>query len=245
RSSVSLNGNPITLGMLKQVSENLVDVHGQHDHQYLLKASNQLDVLDQFGGLWDLRRRYQDAYEKLVAGRRKLQELSASRTLREQQLELYRFQADEIDTAEPNAQEFEKLQARASVLGNIEKLKKDAGHVHGALYEADGSVLERLKMMASVLAELSKLDQNLKGIAGGMRDATIGLEECAFDLSRYLDKLDLDPGELTEVSERLNTIQRILNKYGDPIEATLDYRVEIGQKSSELDRGADEPYSVN
>src|SRR3954469_9465749 len=62
RSSVSLNGNPITLGMLKQVAEHLVDVHGQHDHQFLLKPANQLDVLDQFASLADLRRRYHDAY---------------------------------------------------------------------------------------------------------------------------------------------------------------------------------------
>src|SRR5256885_9540024 len=95
RSSVSLNGNPITLGMLKQVAEHLVDVHGQHDHQYLLKPSNQLDVLDQFGDLLPLRRQYHDAYEKLVEAKRRLEDLSASRTLREQQLELYRFQADE------------------------------------------------------------------------------------------------------------------------------------------------------
>src|SRR5678815_832150 len=63
RSSVSLNGNPITLSMLKQVAEYLVDVHGQHDHQYLLKPSNQIDVLDQFGELWPLRRQYHDVYE--------------------------------------------------------------------------------------------------------------------------------------------------------------------------------------
>ena len=244
RSSVSLNGNPITLGMLKQVAENLVDVHGQHDHQYLLKPSNQLDVLDQFGGLWDFRRRYHETYEKLVAGRRRLDELSASRTLREQQLELYRFQADEIDTAELSAGEYEELQARASVLTNVEKLKKDAGQVHGALYEADGSVLERLKMMAAVIAELSNLDQNLKGVAGGLRDATIGLEECAFDLSRYLDKLDLDPAELAEVNERLNTVQRVLNKYGDPVEAALAYREEIGRKIEDLERATDDLSSL-
>src|SRR5206468_7303145 len=65
RSSISLNGNPITLGMLKQVAEHLVDVHGQHDHQFLLKPSNQLDVLDHFAGLTDLRHRYHDAYTAL------------------------------------------------------------------------------------------------------------------------------------------------------------------------------------
>src|SRR5258706_1617499 len=69
RSSVSLNGNPITLSMLKQLAEVLVDVHGQHDHQYLLKPGNQLDVLDQFGELWPLRQRYYGAYERLTAAR--------------------------------------------------------------------------------------------------------------------------------------------------------------------------------
>src|SRR5688500_18214492 len=65
RTSVSINGHPITLGMLKQVAEHHVDVHGQHDHQYLLKPSTQLDVLDQFGNRADLRRRYHDVYEQL------------------------------------------------------------------------------------------------------------------------------------------------------------------------------------
>src|SRR5436309_8301609 len=67
RSSVSLNGNPITLGMLKQVADLLIDVHGQHDHQYLLKPSNQIDVLDQFGELWPLRQQYREVFDRLQA----------------------------------------------------------------------------------------------------------------------------------------------------------------------------------
>ena len=240
RSSVSLNGNPITLAMLKQVSEHLVDVHGQHDHQYLLKPSNQIDVIDQFGDLWTLRRQYHDVYQQVVDGKQRLAELSASRTLREQQLELYRFQANEIDAAELDPAESAELESRSSVLENLEKLKKDAGAVHGALYEADGSVLERLKMMSAIVAELSGLDVNLKPTADNMRDAMIALEEVAFDLSRYLDKLDLDPAELAEVTDRLNTINRVLNKYGDPLETTLAYRVEIGQRIAELERATDD-----
>lgn len=240
RSSVTLNGNPITLGMLKQVGESLVDVHGQHDHQYLLKPSNQLDVLDQFGGLWPLRRQYHDAYEKVTDARRRIEALSANRTLRQQQLELYRFQAGEIDAAELDPGEYVELEARASVLQNLEKLKKDAGATYGALYEADGSVLERLKMMGAVLSELSGLDVNLKSVAEALRDSTIQLEEVAFDLSRYLDKLDLDPGELVEVNDRLNTINRILNKYGDPLDTTIAYREEIGQKIRQLETATDD-----
>jgi DNA repair protein RecN (Recombination protein N) len=240
RSSVSLNGQPITLNMLKAVSENLVDVHGQHDHQYLLKPANQLDVIDQFGDLWGLRKKYYAVFEQLQSARRRLEELTTNQSLRKQQLELYRFQAQEIDSAELDPAEYAELQSRASVLVNLEKLKKDAGAVHQSLYEMDGSALERLKMMAAVLAELSELDQNLKEVAKNVREATISLEESAYDLSRYLDKLDLDPGELAEVNERLNTINRVLNKYGDPIEATLDYRREIGGKIEELERTSDD-----
>src|SRR4051794_5233555 len=78
RTSVSLNGNPITLAMLKQVAENLVDVRGQHDHQYLLKPSNQLDVIDQFAALWPTRDKYHAAYAQLQDVRRQLADLATS-----------------------------------------------------------------------------------------------------------------------------------------------------------------------
>ena len=240
RSSISLNGNPITLGMLKHVAEYLVDVHGQHDHQFLLKPANQLDVLDQFASLSDLRRKYHDVYTRLTEARKKLAELSANRTLREQQLELYRFQADEIDNAELSAGEYEELSARSSVLKNLETLTKDVTATHSALYETEGSVLERLKMMSAVLGELSMLDQSLRSIADNMRDATISLEEVAFDLSRYLDKLDLDPAESAEVEERLNTLNRVLHKYGDTIEHTLEHRETLRKQIGELERATDD-----
>jgi len=240
RSSVSLNGNPITLGMLKQVAENLIDVHGQHDHQFLLKPANQVDVLDQFGGLWDLRQQYRAVYDRLQSAKSRLEDLSANRTLREQQLELYRFQAQEIDSAELCAGEYEELGARSGLLKNLEKIKKDAGSVHGALYEVDGSILERLKMMTGILSELAMLDPNVSEIARAVKDSTLQLEESAFDLSRYLDKLDLDPSELAEVEDRLNKLNRILNKYEDTVEETLAFREELGKKIAELESASED-----
>jgi DNA repair protein RecN (Recombination protein N) len=231
--------------MLKQVADLLIDVHGQHDHQYLLKPSNQLDVLDQFADLWPLRQQYREVYGRLQEIESRLAELSANQTLREQQLELYRFQAQEIDNAQLDADEYTELKARASVLKNLEKIKKDATNVHGALYEAEGSILERLKMMSAILAELSEMDQSAKPIATTVRDATIQLEEAAFDLSRYLDKLDLDPSELSEVEDRLNTLNRILNKYEDTVEATLAFRVQLEQKIHDLEHASEDLTSLN
>ncbi len=244
RSSVSLNGNPITLTMLKAVAELLIDVHGQHDHQFLLKPSNQLDVLDHFGQLEDLCGKYHDAFEKLTAAEHRLRDLSANRTLRQQQLELYRFQATEIESADLQPGEYEELAARASVLKNMEKLKKEAGATHSALYEIDGSVLERVKMMSAIIADLSSLDPSLQPIAGGLKDAMIQLEESAFDLSRYLDKLDLDPSELVEVDDRLNVLQRLMNKYGDSVEAVTSYHDEIKAKIAGLEKETDDLSSL-
>jgi DNA repair protein RecN (Recombination protein N) len=240
RTSVSLNGNPVTLAMLKQLAEALIDVHGQHDHQYLLKPSNQLEVLDAFAGLAELRQQYHAVYTQLQDATHRLDDLIAGGSLRQQQLELYRFQADEIDAAALDPGEYEELQARASVLTNLERLKKEAGAAHAALYDADGSILERLKMTAAVLSELSTLDANLAPIATAVRDATLQLEDGAFDLGRYLDRLDLDPAELAEVSERLNIINRVLKKYGDNIDSCVAHRKQIGEQIQQLSQETDD-----
>lgn len=240
RTSVSLNGHPITLAMLKAVSETLVDVHGQHDHQYLLKAGNQLETLDTYAGLLELRGKYREVFNQLQQAQQRLDELAASTTLRKQQLELYRFQGNEIDAGELSEGEYEELSARMSVLQNLEKLKKDAGMTYAALYEADGAILERLKMMAAVLSELKELDQSISPAANSVRDATLQLEDAAFEIGRYIDRLDLDPGELAEVSERLNVINRLLNKYGDSVELILKHREELRGQINELEQAGDD-----
>lgn len=234
RSSASLNGNPITLGMLKQLAEYLVDVHGQHDHQYLLKPGNQLDVLDQAAGLLPLRLAYHQTYVQLHEITSRLAELSAAGELRQQQLELFRFQLAEIDAADLNVAEYDELASRASILRNLGKLQKDASATYSALYEADGAILERLKMMVGVLAELSELDGGLKPIAASVRESTMQLEESAFDLSRYIDKLDLDPSESAEVDDRLNTINRILSKYGRQVADVLELRDKLTRQIDSL-----------
>ncbi len=240
RSSVSLNGQPITLAMLKQVAEALVDVHGQHDHQFLLKPSNQLDVLDEYAELLPHRTRYHEQYLKLQQAIARLDDLETGGKLRLQQLDFARFQATEIDAAELREGEYEELSARSQVLGNLEKLRKDAGAVQSALYEADGAIIDRLQMMASVLAELCLVDQSLDGIARSVKDATVQLSEASFDLGRYLNRLDLDPAELAEANDRLNTINRLLKKYGPTVAATLEHRAELAAQIAQLDRAGED-----
>lgn len=240
RTSVSVNGQPATAAMVRSVGQHLVDIHGQHDHQYLLRPSNQLVILDAFARCEDQAQTFSEKLAQLRDLHQQQQQLTASRTLRRQQLELYEFQAGEIDAVDPQPGEFPELQARHNVLSNLKRIEKDAGSAHAALYEAEGSVVERLQIITHLLTELGELDATLEPISQQVRDATMSLQEAAFELSRYVDRLEHDPAELGEVEQRLNELNRLIQKYGedglgdDPVQQVLDYRSQIETQIIEL-----------
>lgn len=234
RTSSSVNGNPVTLQMLKAIGELLVDIHGQHDQQFLLRPSNQLEVLDRFGSTESIRSSYHDTWVELVEARTRLEHLSTGTKLREQQLDLLRFQADEIDRAELDPAEFVELEARSAVLANLDRLRRETGSAYAALYDADGSIVDRLKAVTSVLIDAGELDVSLKPVVESVRSGLITLEEASFDLHRYTQRLDLDPAELSEVNERLNAINRVLRKYGRTVDEVIELRAGIGREIDQL-----------
>ena len=257
RSSVSVNGQPTTAAMVKRLGTLLVDIHGQHDHQSLLRPASQLEILDDFGGCASQRREFTRLHQEVREKKRKRAEFAASASLRRQQLELYAFQAREIDDAAPTEGEFPELHARHRVLSNARRLLADAGQVQSALYEADGSVIERLEVMTQVLRGLAEIDGELQLVAEQVEGATAAAREASFDLSRYVDRLEFDDAELGEVESRLNTLNRLIQKYSDtprvhvgvgeaaesaddPLQAVLDYRAEIQREIDSLQRASDD-----
>ncbi|MCC7147491.1 MAG: DNA repair protein RecN [Phycisphaeraceae bacterium] len=245
RSSFAANGQPVTAVMVKAVGELLVDVHGQHDHQFLLKPANQLLILDAFAGCEELRLRFADLHRRLGEQVGRLAELQASSSLRRQQLELLEFQLQEIDAAGPVLGEFEELKDRHRRLSNVQRLKRDAGQVHAALYETQGAVLERLQAMTHVLNQLAELDDDLAEPAQQVTSSCLSLQDVAMQLARYVDRLDLEPGELAEVEERLNVLNRLIAKYSsatnpgeDPLAEVLAFRDQAEAQIKDL-RGQD------
>lgn len=244
RASVAINGQPVTAAMVKAVGQQLVDIHGQHDHQYLLRASNQMLILDRFAECADLRKQYAATYHELHDLIHRREELTSSSTLRTQQLDLYEFQANEIDDAQLDEGEFEELSARHKWLTNVHKIQRDTGQAYQALYDADASIVERLQMIVHVLGDLEELDEELAGPTQSIREATLALQEGAYDLGRYLDRIETSPGELQDIEDRLNTINRLTSKYArhtvgtDPIVEILKYRSQIQAEINEL-RGED------
>lgn len=240
RSSLSVNGQPATAAMMRRAADLLVDIHGQHDHQFLLKPSNQLTILDAFAACATQREKFAEAFAERRELMQEKEALVASATLRKQQLELYEFQAAEIDDAELQAEEFPELQAREHVLGNVQKIKGEAGAAHAALYDAEGSVTERLQAITHLMIDLAEMDPTLESITDQVRTCTLSLQEASFELGRYVDRLEHDPEEAAEVAERLNTINRLVQKYGDrvpspdPVESVLHFRGELATRIEKL-----------
>lgn len=249
RSSLSVNGQPATAAMMRRAADLLVDIHGQHDHQFLLKPSNQLTILDAFASCAADRETFGQAFAERRDLLHEKKELAASATLRKQQLELYEFQAQEIDAAELQLGEFPELQAREHVLGNVQKIKGEAGAAHSALYDAEGSVTERLQAITHLMIDLAEMDPSLESITDQVRTCTLSLQEASFELGRYVDRLEHDPEEAAEVAERLNTINRLVQKYGDsrpspdPMESVLNFRAELATQIKQL-RGQNHDQSV-
>jgi len=245
RTSVSINGQPATAAMVRNIGQSLVDVHGQHDHQFLLKPANQLAILDAFADCLDLREQFAAVHHEVRELAERKADLEASQTLRRQQLDLYEFQAQEIDDADPQAGEMPELQSQASRMNNIQRLRADAGQAHAALHEAEDSILERLHAVVHVLRDLAELDEEVAEIAEQVRASTLSLQEGAYELARYTDRLELDPQQLAEIEDRLNILNRLVSKYGqrtagdDPIEDVLRYRQQIGEEIEKL-TGQDE-----
>jgi DNA repair protein RecN (Recombination protein N) len=246
RTSVSANGQPVTAAMVRAVGELLVDVHGQHDHQYLLKPANQLAILDAFADADEPRQRFAELFDKLRMVRQRRDELAASSKLRRQQRELYEFQAHEIDAADLASGEFDAVRDRHRKLSNLQRIRRDAEQVQAALYESEGSVGERLAAVSHVLRDLTELDGELGSAADSVRTAASMLQDASFELARYVDRLELDGGELAQVEARLDQLHRLIARYGhevpgggdDPIAAVLAYREQIERELRQL-RGDD------
>ncbi len=237
RSSVSINGAPATMTMLQKIGGLLVDIHGQNDQQYLLKPANQLKILDSFAKSSELRKKFTLTYRRLRGLRQHREELFASQQLRQQQMELFKFQADEIDAAELQPNQAAEVQKQFVKLSNVEKLKQDTNGICDALQESDGSVLERLQIICKQLDELTQLDsEKLTDVSQVLHNATDTLQDAAHDLNRYVDSLELNDAELTETQQQLDTLNHLIHKYArntmspDPTSDVLEYRGEIGEK---------------
>ena len=220
-----VNGSPATLSALAAVGEWLVDIHGPHDHQSLLHPSRQLSILDAFGGLGKDR----DAFGALVRRRSALETEKAALIVDErtfaQQLDLLRFQADEIRAAALQPGEDARVEQEHQRAGNAARLLQLSQAALGPLNEDENSVLTQTGVIGRTLQELLRIDPGAAPIAGVHEQAVGALRELQTELSRYAERVELDPDRLRQLEERLNLIHSLKRKYG----ATLDEVIAFGE----------------
>jgi DNA repair protein RecN (Recombination protein N) len=233
RSKAYLNDQPVTLATLQELGAYLVDVHGQNEHQQILKPAVQLALLDRFGNLEDRREAIAPLYRawKDLLEQRNAKDLSEEERL--QRMDVYRFQLEEIEKAKLKAGEEEDLAVRLPELKNAGKLQTLAETAYGALYQEEGAALERLGQARKSIEGLAALAPAIEPLAKEIAETQSRLEEAAHALKAHAERWEADPGALEESLNRLDLISRLKKKYGATVEAVLAHADHL---HSELER---------
>ena len=242
RSRCHTNGQLVSLTFLSAIGDLLVDIHGQHAHQSLFRSDTHLDLLDTFGRHEALKAEVGEKYDELHATQAQLADYS--RTLREamQEKDLLQFQLDELEEAQLQEDEEETLMNERHLLSNSETLFESANQLYEQLYGGDlseSSTLDGLKTESRTISKLSELDGSLSELNTRFESVLYELEDIAYQVRDYRDKVEFNPHRLTEVEERLDLIHRLKRKYGDSTSEILAYQAQAAQKLEELQFGSE------
>ena len=222
-----VNGSATTLATLTSIGEWLVDMHGPYDHQSLLHASKQLLILDAFGGLEPER----SLFGELVRRRGVLENEKSALIVDEktyaQQLDLLRFQVQEISTARLQPDEDKSVEEEFNRASNAAKLLQLSQAALDALSENETALLTQSGVIGRVLAELQRVDAGAANLVDLHAQAGETLRDLQTELSRYADKVDVDPARLAELEERLNLLHTLKRKHG----ATLAEVIAFGDEA--------------
>jgi DNA repair protein RecN (Recombination protein N) len=228
-----------TASTVREVAAELIDIHGQHDHQSLLAPDRHVDFLDAWAGrdLAGHKRTAQELYAELRAARRELEALLTGERERAQQLDLYRFQVEEIDAAGLKPGEEEELLADKNRLANAERLFASGSAAKEALGGGDVSAVDLLSTAARELSAICALDEAAKPICDLLETAVAAADEASSQLRAYLESIEFNPERLEQVQERLDLIRSLKRKYGDSVEEILQHRTTVFGKLDSLEHG--------
>ena len=221
RHRVYVNGSLCPLRVLEELGGTLVDIHGQHEQQSLLATAKQLDALDAFGRLYELRGRYERVYQGWKELRTQLDALQSDVIDRARREDMLRFQAQEIEQAGLLPDEEERLRSERQRLIHAHRLRELAHEAHVELQADEQAVLTRLGRIGRTLAELAQTDPAMGDCEQAASESAIQLKELAGRLRDYAQQLEADPDRLAVVEDRLDLIQRLKKKYGGSVEAVL------------------------
>lgn len=225
-----LNDSPVSLSLIKEIGNLLVDLHGQHEHQSLLHTETHIDYLDEFGNYHELLRDYKNKYDELCSIESELESLQEREDLLNEKKEIYSFQIKEIDNISPDIGEEEKLNDELLILENSERLVELTSQVYQILYDSEDSVHDSIVKVQNDLGKLSAIDKSFEESSGEIESILALINDISAFIQSYKAKLDIDPKQIEEVRDRLGAINLLKKKYGNSVESVLAHRKKIGDE---------------
>lgn len=231
-SRAFINDTPVTISVLKQVGDYLVDLHGQHDHQLLLKEENHQSVVDAFGEVQPYLETYRKAYTEMKELHRRLRDLRRRESELEEKLELYRFQVKELEDAELEAHEEEELEAEMNLLDNAEELDQKAGAVVELGSGGEPNVVDLLSNMKLLLEDIARIEPEFETYLEEITTARISIQEMVNFTERYRSGIEFNQQRLDELRQRQSELNRLQKKYNRTIPKLIEYLNEIKNELS-------------
>lgn len=221
KGRITVNGVPVTAGVVKGFAAHLVDVSSQHEHQLLLDPAEHAAVVDAFGGHGDLIARYRSAHARWAGASSEVAELEANERQAKEKLDFLQFQLRELKSADLRAGEEKEIEAERGRLKHAAQLEEKARAAEAALYGDAGSAVELSDRAAQCIGQCLAFDPSLSRFADAIGRARAELAEAARELSRYAERLESNPARLEDLDERLHLIRSLARKHGGSVEACL------------------------
>ncbi|MFQ5824043.1 MAG: DNA repair protein RecN [bacterium] len=227
RSRAFINDTPVQLSILQEVGDLLVDLHGQHEHQSLLKVQNHLNFIDEFGNLKKEKERAAETFHNLQKLLKELNHLENQEKALKEKREFYTFQMNEINKVNPQSDEEENLLKEEKIVQHAERLYNLTSEFYQILYEEDKSVYDQLSRVNSGLNEIQNIDERFAGLTKDCKSALFTVDELAKFFQNYKSNIEFSPDRLEEIQNRLSLLSGLKKKYGQTIEEVLAYRDKI------------------
>lgn len=235
RNRAWVNGSPATAAAVGELGARLVDIHGQHEHQSLLKPVEQRSILDIFGGVETLAATVRRLHSEVEKTRRELEDRKDRIGELESRADFLRFQLKEIEEAKLESGEEEALEEEARRLEHAQELAAGAGRLHEELYAGEDAVSDRVASLQQLLDRLAQLDPSLAGNTGALAEVYHLLAELGQEMGRYATDMEDDPARLDEIRRRQDLIFRLKRKYGPEMDGVLETGRRVRAELEELD----------
>ncbi len=225
-----VNDTPVNLNLVKEIGNLLVDLHGQHEHQSLLRTDTHIDYLDEFGNYQQLILDYKKTYSDLIKKENELKELIEKENIIKEKKDFYSFQIKEIDTIAPEENEDEKLIEELQILENSEKLAELTSEIYTLLYESESSVQDSLAKVKNLLQKLRVIDKVFTEPLNEAESALAQIEDISNVVRDYNSEINFDSEEVEQKRERLGALNLLKKKYGGSIKNVIEHRKKIGDE---------------